>query len=222
MPFQTPQQSYLEKSVKRLSAPKQVVYSHNIGSLTNRQRSLTKGHIIDSNIKSYEIFPSFSPLDPEFSPGHRIIDNFSNCFSFNLVNKNDKNPNKTRTQELDDMVLHYSSVPHLALVITDASIKNNIATSISHIHSANQPLIKTVHHTSFVTSMEAELFAIRYGINQACAIKNVSKIIIVTDSIHAARKIFDSGSHPYQIHSAAILSELHTFFLSKESNSIEF
>jgi len=37
-----------------------------------------------------------------------------------------------------------------------------------------------------------------------------------------ARKIFDSGSHPYQIHSAAILSKLHTFFSSKESNSIEF
>jgi len=120
------------------------------------------------------------------------------------------------------MVLRYSSVSHLALVITDASIKNNIATSISHIHSANQPLIKTVHHTSFVTSMEAELFTIRCSINQACTIKNVSKIIIVTDSIHAARKIFDSGSHPYQIHSAAILSELRTFFSSKESNSIEF
>jgi len=196
--------------------------SHNIGSLTNRQRSLTKGHIINSNIKSYGIFPSFSPLDPEISPGHRIIDNFSNHFSFNLVNKNDKNPNKTRTQELNDMVLRYSSVPQLALVITNASIKNNIATSISHVHSANQPLIKTVHHASFVTSTEAELFAIRCGINQACAINNVSKIIIVTDSIHAARKIFNSGSHPYQIHSAAILSELRTFFSSKESNSIEF
>jgi len=195
---------------------------HNIGSLTNRQRSLTKDHIINSNLKSYGIFPSFSPLDPEFSPGHRIIDNFSNHFSFNLVNKNDKNPNKTHAQELDDMVLRYPSVPHLALVITDASIKNNIATSISHIHSANQPLIKTVHHASFVTSTEAELFAIRCSINQACAIENVSKIIIVTDFIHAARKIFDSGSHPYQIHSAAILSKLHTFFSSKESNSIEF
>jgi len=120
------------------------------------------------------------------------------------------------------MVLRYSSIPQLALVITDASIKNNIATSVSHIHSANQLLIKTVHHASFVTSTEAELFAIRCSINQACAIDNVSKIIIITDSIHVARKIFDSRSHPYQIHSAAILSKLSTFFSSKESNSIEF
>ena len=68
--------------------------SLNIGSLTNHQRSLTKGHLIDSSIKSYGIVPSFSPLDPEFSPGHRIIDNFSNCFSFNLVNKKEKETNK--------------------------------------------------------------------------------------------------------------------------------
>jgi len=133
-----------------------------------------------------------------------------------------KNQNKIRDQELDDMVLRCSSEPNTALVITDASIKNNIATSISHIHSANCPLIKTGHHASFVTSMEAELFAIRCGINQACSINNVSKIVIVTDSIHAAKKILDCGSHPYQIHSAAILSELCTFFSSNESNSIEF
>ena len=120
------------------------------------------------------------------------------------------------------MVLCYSSDPHAALVITDASIKNDIATSISHIHLANRPLIKTVHHASFVTSTEAELFAIRCGINQACSIGNVSKIVVVTNSIHTAKKIFDYGSHPFQIHSAAILSELRSFFSSKDSNSIEF
>jgi len=195
---------------------------HNIGSLTNRQRSLTKGHLIDSNIKSYGIFPSFSPLDPEFSPGHHIIDNFSNHFSFNLVNKNDKNPNKTCAQKLDNMVLCNSSSPHLALVITDASIKNDIAMSILHIHSANRLLIKTVHHASFVTTTEAELFAIRCGINQACSINNVSKIIIVTDSIHTANKIFNSDAYPFQIHTAAILNELRKFFISNKSNSIEF
>jgi len=82
-------------------------------------------------------FHPFLPLILNFLQGHRIIDNFSNHFSFNLVNKNNKNPNKTRAQELDDMVLCNSSSPHSALVITDASIKNDITMSISHIHSAN-------------------------------------------------------------------------------------
>ena len=88
------------------------------------------------------------------------------------------------------MVLHNSSSSHTALVITDASIKNDIATSISYIHIANRLLTKTVHHTLFVTSMEMELFTIRCGINQACSNEVVSKIIVITDSIHhAARKI---------------------------------
>jgi len=196
--------------------------SHNIGLLTNRQRNLTKSHLIDTYNKAYGIFPSFSPFDPEFSPGHCIIDNFSDRFSFNLVNKKEKEINKIHAQELDDMVLRNSSLPHSALVIMDASIKNDIAISISHIHSANHPLTKTVHHALFITSTEAELFAIRCGINQACSIDNVSKIIVVTDSIHAAKKIFASESHPFQLHTTAILHELWEFFNSNCVNSIEF
>ena len=78
---------------------------HNMGSLTNRQKALTKSHLIDSKFKSYGIFPSFSPLDPEFAPGHHIIDNFSNRFSFNLANKKEKGKNNHCAQELDKMVL---------------------------------------------------------------------------------------------------------------------
>ena len=66
---------------------------HNMGSLTHRQKLLTKGYLIDSKFKSYGIFPSFSPLDPEFTPGQCIIDNFSDCFSFNLANKKEKGKN---------------------------------------------------------------------------------------------------------------------------------
>ena len=86
----------------------------------------------------------------------------------------------------------------------------------------NSLLTKTVHHASFVTSTEAELFAIRYSINQAYSKDNISKIIIITDFIHAAKKIFDSDSHLYQLHSIAILRELQEFFNSNLDNSIEF
>ena len=221
-PFKLPDNHILKNLLNDVPPSNKSYNSHNIGSLTNHQRSLIKGHLVDSNIKSYGIFLSFSPLDPELFPDHRIIDKFSNHFSFNLVNKKEKNQNNIRGQELDDLTLCCSSKPNTALVITDASIKNDITTSILHIHVANQLLIKTVHHASFVTSTEAELFAIRCGINQACSIGNVSKIVIITDSIYAAKKIFDCESHPYQIHSTVILSELHTFFSSNESNTIEF
>jgi len=110
----------------------------------------------------------------------------------------------------------------MAIIVMDASIKNDIAIFILHVHLVDHPLIKMVHYTAFVTSTEAELFAIRYGINQACNKENVSKIIIVTNSIYAARKIFNSKSHPYQIHITAILSELCCFFAISQENSIEF
>ena len=129
---------------------------HTIGSLTNHQRNITKGHIIDSKTKSYGIFPSFAPLHQEFIPGQRISDIFSDCFSFNSVDKKEKD--NIYAQELDNLVLS-NSIPSSALIVTDASIKDNITTSIVHVHQANSPLIKTVHHTVFVTSSEAELFA---------------------------------------------------------------
>ena len=120
------------------------------------------------------------------------------------------------------MVIELSNSPSTAIIVMDASIKNDIATSILHIHTFNSPLIKTLHHTVFVTSTEAELFAIRCGINQASNCEDISKIIIVTNSIYAAKKIFDPSLHPYQIHMVAILNELCKFFIRNQNNSIEF
>ena len=137
--------------------------SHSINALTEHQKSIVKGHLIDSSNKLFGIFPFFSPLNPEFILGSRIIDIFSDQLSFNLANK-EKN-NKLHTQQLDDMTLQSSSSPYTAIAVTDESIKNDIATSISHIHSCNHPLIKTVYHVAFVTSTEAELFTIRCSIN---------------------------------------------------------
>ena len=195
---------------------------HSISSLTKRQASVIKGHLIDSHNISYGIFPSFSPLNQEFSSSSHIIDIFPDHFSFNLAIKKEKGKNdQIQAQDLDNMVLLNSSSSHTALVISDASIKNDIAISILYVHIANQPITKTVHHAMFVTSIEAELFAIRCGINQACFNKAISKIIVVTDSIHAVRKIFDSSSYLLQRHSALILSELHNFFASNPTNFIE-
>ena len=207
-PFKLPTNHILRSLMDDLPSLSIFPNLYSISSLTNLQKNITKGHLIDSCNKSYGIFPSFSPLNQEFVPGLYIIDIFSDCLSFNLATKKDKEKNKICAHELDTMVLHHSSSPHTALVITDASIKNNITASISHIHIANRLLTKTVHHALFVTSTEAELFAIRCSINQACSNEVVSKIIVIMDSIHATRKIFDSSSHPFQHHSSAILSEL--------------
>jgi len=120
------------------------------------------------------------------------------------------------------MVIELLTSPSTAIVVIDVSIKNDIATFISHMHIANSSLIKTLHHTTFVMSTKAELFAIRCSINQASNKENVSKIIVITNSIHVAKKIFDSSLHPFQVHAVAILSDFCQFFTNNQNNLIEF
>jgi len=145
-----------------------------------------------------EVFPSFDPLNPEFSPGRRIIDMFNSCFSFHLFSKHSDQNLKLHIQQLDNLALESSSIPSNTLIVTDASVKNNVATSIFHIHIHNKPVVKTLHHAMNITNTEAELFAIRCSINQATIHDDILKIIVVTDSIHAARKIFDLTSGYYE------------------------
>ena len=51
------------------------------------------------------------------------------------------------------------------LIISDVGIKNNVAISIAHIYVQNRPIIKTIHHTTNITSTKAKLFAIRYKLS---------------------------------------------------------
>jgi len=58
-------------------------------------------------------------------------------------------------------------------------------------------LKKTHHHTINITSIEMELFAIRYGINQAVQISGSSCIIVITDIFYAAQNFFDFSIYSY-------------------------
>ena len=76
----------------------------------------------------------------------------------------------------------------MAVVISDISIKNQVATLIAHIHVSNNLVIKTLHYIVNVTSIRAELFAIRCNnINQATQIDDIYCIIIITDSLHVTK-----------------------------------
>jgi len=130
-----------------------------LDSLTGCQQSLIKSHLVDINNRFNKIFSLFTPLHFELSPSHRIIDNFSDYFFFNLHNK--QKDDKSHTHRLNNMVIESSSFPSTAIIVTDTSIKNDIAISISHTHTHDKPIAKTVHHAVHITSTEAELFAIR-------------------------------------------------------------
>jgi len=74
-----------------------------------------------------------------------------------------------------------------------------------------------IQHLSRVQKQNYSLLDVVFS-----SINNISKIIVITDSIHTARKIFNILSHPYQIHTTAILEDLCTFFSKNSINSIEF
>jgi len=112
------------------------------------------------------------------------------------------------TYKLKRYILQALADLKTAVVVSDTSIKDQVTTSIAHIHSFNNPIIKTHHYTINITSTEAELFVIKCGINQATQIANINHIVIIMDLLHAAQRIFDSSIYPYQIQLVIISREL--------------
>ena len=173
---------------------------------------MIKDLVVNMNNRFNKVFPSFDPLNPEFAPGCRIINTFSSHFSFLFFNKYSNDSLLSHSHQLDNLAIMSSENPLHILIITDASIKNNVATSIAHIHIHDNPIVKTLHHVVNVNSIKAELFAIRYGINQATNSIKILKIVVNTNSIHTTKKIFDSLSHPFQMYAVSILCKLQKFF----------
>ena len=122
------------------------------------------------NNKYNKFFPSFSFFNKEFEPGNRLIDLFSDHFSFHFCSSN----SKKHIEKLDEIVFRVSSNPSSTIVMSDVSIKNHVATSILYIHSYNKPVIKTLHRDINVTTTEAKLFAICCGINQVSRLQKVN------------------------------------------------
>ena len=58
-----------------------------LGALTRCQCNLIKGPLVDMDNYYNKIFLSFISLHPELFPGSRVIDIFSNHFSFHLVSE---------------------------------------------------------------------------------------------------------------------------------------
>ena len=193
--------------------------SHNasIDHLTAKQRSQLKSSIIDVDNKCNEFFPSFSFFNKDFNPGNHIVDIFPDHFSFHPCSLNIEK----HIENLEKITLRASSDPFWFIVVSDTSIKNQVTTFILHIHSFNKPIIKTLYRAINITTAEAELFAICCSINQAVANHNIKHIIVITNSLHIARRIFDSSTHLYQIHSTAISLELRELF-SKDSQNYKF
>ena len=114
-----------------------------LSSLTKRQHGFLKNHIVEIDNRFNEVFPAFDSINPKFWPGNRIVDLFPNRFSFHLFNSSSDYSFKCYIQQLDALAIKSSFSPSDTLVITDASVKNNVTSSIVHIHIFNKLVVKT-------------------------------------------------------------------------------
>jgi len=130
------------------------------------------------------IFPFFNFLNCEFSPSFKLIDNFPSHFSFYQANHKDKESKTAYLCKLNNIFTNILLDPKFIIVVSDTSIRNNVAMYILHIHSYPNIIRKTIYYAVNVTITEAELFAIRCEINQAIQIPEAIYIIVITNIIH--------------------------------------
>ena len=124
------------------------------------------------------------------------------------MDQKSKDSRAVRTYKLEKCILQALADLKTAVVVSDTSIKNQVTTFIAHIHSFNNPIIKTHHYIINIISIEAELFVIKCGINQATQMANINYIVIIMDLLHAVQRIFDSSIYAYQIQLVIISREL--------------
>ena len=190
--------------------------------LTPKQRLKVKGPIMDANNRLNGIFHSFNSLISEFSLGNRLIDILPSHFSFHLLNRKNKESKKAHICKLNKLILQVLVESKMAVFISDVSIKNQVAILITYIHIYSNPVIKTLHYITNITSNEVELFTIRCGINQATQLVNINCIIVIMDSIYVVKRIFNSLVHLYQVQLLLISKELRKFFNRDQHNFIKF
>jgi len=126
-----------------------------------KHRSRLKLPLIDVHDKRNEFFPSFSFFNYEFKPGNCIIDIFPDRLSFHPYIPNAKK----NISNLEEIIIKASIDPFTTIVVLDANIKNQVATSVSHIHFYDKPVVKTLHRAINITTAKAELFTMQCRIN---------------------------------------------------------
>jgi len=191
--------------------------------LIARQRSNLKSPIKDVNKHLNGIRECFNPLFPLFSLGSRVADHFPSRFSFHSPPSSSDEDLFHHLQNLNQAFRSSQISPHNVAIVADGGIKKSqVATAVAHIWSDNS-IIQCLQANSInVTSIEAELMAICLGLIPAMEEKNVHNIIVITDSIATAKKVFKLKTDPLQNMFILLTSAIDFFFRKDGRNKIQF
>jgi len=89
--------------------------------------------MVDTSNHLNKVFPLFNKLYKELSPGFHLVDIFSNHFSFHTVNYKDTDDKTAHCNKPDKIYKESLLNPKTVLIISDASVKNKVVTSILHV-----------------------------------------------------------------------------------------
>jgi len=112
--------------------------------LTFKQNLKIKSPIVDINHHLNQILLAFDNLNKELSPGFWLVDTFSNHFSFNVVKYKDAKARTTHLNMLENIYRASKDDPNTLFIISDASLKNNVATSVTHIQQGQALITKAI------------------------------------------------------------------------------
>jgi len=123
-------------------------------------------------------------------PHYFLSDIFPDYFSFHVVSYSDTEAKIAHIRCLNNIYESVSLDSKTTLVITDASLKDNKVVTVAYVYK-DRDIHKIKQYTMNVTTTESDLFAIRCGITRALSWQNTNYIIVITDIVYAAKKIFD-------------------------------
>ena len=111
------------------------------------------------------------------------------------VTRSNGRTRKLQFDALDRLCHEASSDPSTLVVATDASVippRNMQAVSVAHFWRLGEQVSSSKAPAGQATALDAELFAIRLGVVKATSF-DVKRIIIITDSLTAARRAVDAS-----------------------------
>ena len=86
-------------------------------------------------------------------------------FFFNTIDQKVNNAKYVYFQKLNKVFKDFLQDSNTVLILSDASIKNQVVISITYIQYNHNIVAKTIHHAVNITTTKAKLFAISCGIN---------------------------------------------------------
>jgi len=191
--------------------------------LTEKQWFNLKSPIKDVNKRLNGVRQCFNPLFPLFSLGSRVVNHFPSRFSFYSPLSSSNEDLYHYLRNLDQAFRSSQTAPHNITIVADRGIKKSqVATAVAHIWSENSIIQHLQVNLINITSIEAELMAIRLGLIPAIEEENVHNIIVITDSIAATKKVFESKTDPLQNMFIPVTLAIDSFFRKDGRNKIQF